>query len=419
MSHRNEDKLGDPSLLDRIESLPPELIDSIIEASIFSEPNGSHEALHTMMELYQEQVRSIIKSRIEAVFQSRSLQNQIIANWKMLPDFSYDEPNRLKVEKDASYDLASWSIKKCSQCFQFLLRRNTIEAAYFCHTGESLYWIAYKDNNLEQGALIVASMSYENLLQPFLIDRLGEHSKSILQSSTWSEPWFRICWERVKSQPQGALSSLGPYEIGQICRFVDPGLAQTLLDQGLELGNANRSPWIHVVAQENPEAMFEWLWNKNYQPPGNILEYASTCCCTKAAGWLIGHTEYQDWSRALFIAAGNTEARSAELFEVLIHQEHFLSKSEVLVCDVLIKIVDEVCATSDQFHLVYREGMFPDWKEDENEFHVTILDLQKIAERKIRALNRVGSGVGLVGMKVKTRHAGLHQLTEALEKLNW
>ena len=43
-----ESSLGPDSILGRIEKLPTELIDSIIEASVFSEPLGSHDALHTL-----------------------------------------------------------------------------------------------------------------------------------------------------------------------------------------------------------------------------------------------------------------------------------------------------------------------------------------------------------------------------------
>ncbi|KAJ5302296.1 hypothetical protein N7508_007159 [Penicillium antarcticum] len=413
---------SDPCLLDRIENLPLELIDFIIEASIFSEPKGSHEALHTIMKLHRVEVGTVFKSRIETVFNSRSLQNHIIANWKMFPDFSRGEKNRLTVDEHASYDLASWSIRNCSECFQFLLRQHAITASYFCHTGESFYWIAWKDHNLEQGAVIVASMSDEHLFQPFLIDRLGEHSKSIFQSSTWSEPWFRICWDRVKTQSRSALSSLGTHEIGQICRFADPGLAQELLDHGLELGKVHtgyKSPWIYVMAQKDPEPMFEWLWENDYRPPEHFLESATRNYCTKAAGWIISHTEYQDWCQALLFAAGYTNERSVELFQVLIQQEQFpLRTRESFVCDILIRLVDEVCAASQQYHEFYQGAIFPQWRDDPTDFNDTISNLQEVAVRKIEAVNQLVDGVGVVGMKVKTRHAGLHQVMEALENLD-
>ena len=413
---------SDLSLLDKIESLPPELIDSIIKASIFSEPKGSHDALHTIMELHQLEVGTMFNSRIDAVFTSRSLQNQIRADWKMFPDFTRGKTNRLIVDKYASYDLASWSIRNCPECFQFLLRQHAITASYFCHTGESLFWIAWKDHNLEQGACLVASMRYEHLLQPFLIDRLGDYSKSIFQSSTWSEPWFGICWDRVKSQPHSALSSLGPHEIGQICRFADPGLAQELLTQGLDIGKPHtdhRSPWIHVLAHKNPESMFEWLWGNGHRPPEQFLTYATGYYCVKAADWIICHTDYQDWCQAVLVAAGYTEARSVELFKVLVQQVQFpLKKNETFICDVLIRVVDEVCATSQQYHEFYQEGIFPQWKDDPTGYNDTILDLQEVAVRKLRALNQLADGVGVVGTKVKTRHAGFHQVTEALENLD-
>lgn len=422
MSDCEETILGGVSILERIEDLPPELIDLIIEFSIFSEPKGSHQALHTITKLHQVESGTVFNSRVENVFKSHSFQKQIIANWRMFPDFPRGEASQHTVDKNASYDLASWSLNDCSECFQFLLQRHAITASCFCQTGESLYWIAWKNHNLEQGACLLASLSYEHLLQPFLIDRLGVHGKTIFQSSTWSEPWFKICWDRVKSQPHGALSSLGPHEIGQICRFVDPGLAQELLDQGLEIGKVHvgySSPWFQVLAQKKPESMFDWLWKNGYRPPENFLEYASRYFCTKAAGWIIFHTNDQDWCHALLAAAGRTEERSGEFFEVLVKQKRFtLQRREPFVCDILIRIVDEVCATSDQYHRFNGEGRHPEWKNHPSDFDQAISNLQQIAVQKVRALNRLANGVGVVGMKVKTRHAGLHQLTEALENLD-
>lgn len=385
MSDCEDTILGGFSILKRIEDLPPELIDLIIEFSIFSEPKGSHQALHTIMKLHQVELGTIFNSRVENVFKSHSFQKQIIANWRMFPDFARGKASQHTVDKNAEYDLASRSLNDCSQCFQFLLQRHAITASCFCQTGESLYWIAWKNQNLKQGACLLASLSYEHLLQPFLIDRLGAHGKTIFQSSTWSEPWFKICWDLVKSQPHGALSSLGPHEIGQICRFADPRLSQELLGQGLELGRVHTgfsSPWMQVLAQKKPESMFVWLWENGYRPLEGFLEDAARYFCTEAAGWIMCHTNYQDWCRALLIAAGSTEARSGEFFEVLVKQEIFtFQRGENFACDILIRVVDEVCMTSDQYHRLNHEGRHPHWKDHPSDFDQTISNLQKIAVR--------------------------------------
>jgi hypothetical protein len=341
-------------------------------------------------------------------------------NWKMFPDFSRGENNRLMVDKHATYDLASWSIRNCPDCFRFLLDQDTIRASYFCHTGESFYWIACKDNLVEQGARITSLMSYENLLQPFLIDRSGYHSKSIFQSSTWSEPWFRVCWERVKSQPQRALFSLGPMQMGQICRFADPGLAQELLNLGLKIGEAHDgylSPWKHVLAQKSPEPMFEWLWKIGYRLPDDILEHATKYYCAKAAGWIIRRTNHQDWRQAVLFAAGSMDQKSAGLFELLIQQAQFpLEKNKSFTGDVLIAVVDEVCAHSTDLHHLHHAPIFQYWKDDPSTFYNRISDMQKVAVRKIQALGQLA--VAGVGMKVQTEDAGLREVTEALESLD-
>ncbi|KAJ6003759.1 hypothetical protein N7522_006451 [Penicillium canescens] len=374
------------------------------------------------MELNQKEVDSIVNSRIEAVFKSHSLQIEITANWKVGPEFSSSETNRRILDIHATYDLASWSISNCPDCFQFLLAQHAITGSYFCRTGESFFWIARKNNKVELGACIVASMSYEHLLQPYLIYPLGGLSKSIFQSSTGSEPWFRICWECVKSQPQAALSSLGPHETGAICRFADTELAQELLNQGLDIGKPRTgcvSPWINVLDQKNPEAMFEWLWEHDYRPPEDFLAYAATECRVKAVGWITCHTDYQDWCQVVLAVAAYTDTRSAELLEILLQRGQFPpKKNEAFICDVLIKVVDEVCVQSQTYHGIYREGIFEQWKDDPSSFNDTISGLQETAVRKIRILKQLANGVGVVGMKVKTRHAELHRVTEALEDLD-
>lgn len=65
MNDYEETILGGLPLLERIKDLPPELIDLIIELSIFSEPKGSHQALHTIMELHQVELGTVFNSRVE------------------------------------------------------------------------------------------------------------------------------------------------------------------------------------------------------------------------------------------------------------------------------------------------------------------------------------------------------------------
>lgn len=48
------------SLFNRIEKLPLELIGCIVECSLFSEPLGSHDVLHTLQVRAQEEEDSII-----------------------------------------------------------------------------------------------------------------------------------------------------------------------------------------------------------------------------------------------------------------------------------------------------------------------------------------------------------------------
>lgn len=94
--------------------------------------------------------------------------------------------------------------------------------------------------------------------------------------------------------------------------------------------------------------MFEWLWEHDYRPPEDFLAYAATEYRVKAVGWITCHTDYQDWCQVVLAVAAYTDARSAELLEILLQRGQFPpKKNEAFICDVLIKVVDEKLSRRD------------------------------------------------------------------------
>ena len=60
-----------------IENLPPELIDNIIMAALFSELLGSYDALYTLESLSREWRLPNLKRRITVIFKSLLLRKEI------------------------------------------------------------------------------------------------------------------------------------------------------------------------------------------------------------------------------------------------------------------------------------------------------------------------------------------------------
>lgn len=93
--------------------MPTELIDSIIEASVFSEPLGSHDALHTLQAFCQEEKGSIFKTRIHTVLRSLSLRKRFETSWELYPNFDHTKARQCTFDKTALYDLALKAIVDC------------------------------------------------------------------------------------------------------------------------------------------------------------------------------------------------------------------------------------------------------------------------------------------------------------------
>ena len=404
--------LGSDSNLMRIERLPTELIDSIIEASIFSQPLGSHDALHTLQAFCQEEKDSIFKTRIHTVLRSLSLRKRIETSWELCPDFDHTRTCRRTFDKTAPHDLASKAIVDCPQCFTFLLDHQTIRPSSVCRDGQTHYLIAAKSKNLNLIKRIMSAMEPQDIFKPISVHKY----ETILQFTTKDAQLFQCCWKRLRSTPEIELT-LGPTEIMNLCRFADKDLANQLLHRGVDLAIPSPYTWYQLLHQENPEPMLCWFWSRNPELPGDLLTYAARRNYVAAARWISHHTEsHDDWRQAVSAAADKSERESAEIFKFLIQHPprgyRRGSTGRTLSQDLLITIVGRACATSCLYDL-FLSGVYSN--TDIHRLRGDKACLEEVAVQKIQTIHGLNETAGVVGIKVQAREAGLKLVTEALE----
>ena len=420
-------------LFDRIESLPSELKDRIISTALFSEPLGSHAALHNIQLLSRGALYPRLRERVTILFKSQYLRKQIDAHWQLYRGFEHAKRSLYSIDKTSQPDLASWAVSRCyHRCFRFLLGHGSIPASCFCRTGDSFLFIAMKNGNTEAVEHIVSLMAPEHLSQPC---SLQEPEITAIQHSTQQEVWFQACWKKARLRPDmNFSSSLNSYGIANIAQYACVNLAIDLLKRGVDLGqpfpgSEIRGWWAHefpgwwgVLAQKNPVPMLDWFWRQGHRPPADFLLFVAAHSFVAATSWVLRQIEtyeYQDWQEAAYLAAENTDSRSVEMLE-LIHQ-HRKSEwrtSDIFTQNLAIRVIDEVCRTiqsqrqsgpRDQSHI---DGEHSAASESE------ILQLENVAVLKIRYLQSISDRIEVVGLKVKSRRNGLHQLAAAMESMD-
>ncbi|KAJ6136907.1 hypothetical protein N7497_012159 [Penicillium chrysogenum] len=405
--------LQSPSLFERIEGLPSDLIQSAIESDILSKPLGSHEALHLFLqELSKDSPHPLIESAIKTALESQSLRQKIEVQWNLFRDYNHAISRQNMIEEDAPYDLASWSINYCSRCFNLSLEHQTVQPSSFCQAGYSFFWLALmsdQDDFLIQR--LVSLMEPKDLLSPALTAEANGDPCTIFQASTWNRRWFQGCWARLKPLPDNGLTSLGPDEMRNIWQFADVVLANELLGSGLDLGKpypGNASPgWLEIVDRIDPQPMLNWLWSRGHQPPEKLLTYAAALNCVLGASWIICHTvSHRELSEAALVAAENTQARSAEILEMILHTPAAKWRdNRTLSENIVINIVNGACQERKE-----REAMLSHGSVQE-----TFAEMEDTAVRKIQVLGEVVGNVQVLGMKVTAEDAGLYRLAKALE----
>lgn len=430
ISNVNESFYKSVSLFKGIENLPSELIDRIITTALFSETQGSHDALHTLESLSRDEKHPTLRRRIAIVFKSQSLRKQIEAHWQLRPDFDHAKRHPCNEHKASTLDLASWTIYHCyRRCFKFLLDHGSIRASCFSKTGDSFFALAIKNGQTTPAEHILSLIDSKQLFQPYTLQGSEDNRRTILQVSTSHELWFKACWEKVIFQSNIDLSYLlGLTEIANIARYASVKLAMELLDRGVDLGRsfpygAEPGPWWPgwwgVLSQESPAPILAWLWGRGHKPPAGYLVSVASIGCIAAASWLLPRTEcYRDWQQAAFTAAGNIHPWSVEMLHLILkHQRPEWNISSTFAQTAAIKVVDCTCDRLQSWRCSRTSTQPQADIRDQQMRKALISELEQYAVAKIQCLRRFESGIGVIGLAVKARHSGLHRLTEALDEL--
>ncbi|KAJ5100971.1 hypothetical protein N7456_007023 [Penicillium angulare] len=401
-------------LMDRIESLPAELIDMIIQIGLFSDPLGSHNHLHTFRALSQGSQHPQFQARIAAVLAMSSTRENIYQYWKVYYDFDHvSECGSL--ENQADLDLPTWLAQNCNPCLEFLLSSQALPASSYNSKEDSLLWHCWKTKNIKAGAFIISSMSSKELFNLVRFRDEPFEPKTIIMVCTWHLDWFKACWGVIKSDQNVTLSSLGSEGIYNICKFADIHMANELLcSRGLDLGKPleghESAGWGSLLSNSNAVEMGNWFISRGHRPPVNLVTKIAMSGSTELAHWALQNIhDYPQWREGALILTCQPESSTELLRRVL----------EYLRCDTidqgefaqaLIKNIVESCCAQ---HFRYPGSCFPRKVEVDG----GISTLEEVAIGKIRIVRSMQFPIEVVGMKILTRQVGLTQLTKALEEL--
>jgi hypothetical protein len=404
-----------PSLFENPENSRWDDMISAIESDIFSEPRGSHEALHYLFEkIRNEDTSRLIKAAIDTAFRSPLLPRKIEKEWKLYRDYDDAKCHEHEMRRDAPNDLASLTIEHCPSCFNGLLDYEMVQPSSFSQKGYNFFWLALRIGRDDLMQRLVSLMDPRCLLEPLSMRESEKDRSTIFQISTWDRKWFAVCWARLRLSPFSAVgvASLEGQQIENIFEFADMDLANQLMEAGLDIGKPcpdNASPgWLRIARRVDPEAMLTWLLSRGHQAPPRFLTFAATCNSITTTRWLMHHSQFtQDWRDALYVAAESTEYTSVEVMTIILQKSATeLGTRPSVSQNVVIGIVNGVC----QERKGLEDSSFPSsdvWKG-------TVEALERGAVQKIKVLGEVVGRVEVLGAKLAAEKAGFWHLSEAL-----
>lgn len=407
------------SLFDSIQKLPIELVDLVIRFGLFSDPLGSHAALHTFQACSREQLSSPMKNKIDSIFGGLALQKKIQKEWQLHPNFDNAKRYQYTPGETSEADLASWSVSHCFPCCSFLLQHGAVPASTYCKTGESLFALAADCDNLKFMELIVSKMNDQHLFEPCDLRTQDRFRHSMFEASTSRKTWFMTVWRRARLLPRIDPSSLKTIYVAAIARFADAELAQELHERGIDLGRSYEghifpSVWSGIFSQKDPVSVLAWLRKVGHRPPKGYLVAATKSRKIPVLGWILEQSEnYDDWRAAISIAA--ERAPMAVIFELLLRKTPTGRRNDdTLFNDISVEIVNAACKGL--------QSPPPIWQSTTlgglNSSEPLEYQLEKDAVLKIKALGKLARYANIVSLKVKSSDAGLHKLTNALELLD-
>ena len=410
-------------LVRRIERLPTEIIDLIIETSVFSESRGSHCGLHTIRAFIQDDQHPAFSRTACEVIKSMSTRRRVHDDWRIHNNLTHLKKcaeNKHRVGEDVTLDIPSWTVGHCFPCFKFLVASNVVHASSFNSQGSSLLLQAHERERVETGAYIIASMDSEQLSAPISSDPFFENI-TVIVTSTWRPEWFRACWDRIKKTPE-LTQTFGYGGIQNICQFVDIDLAEELLQHGIDLGEPiedHDPPSWYLWGREDAREIWDWLIMHGHGPPANFLTLVTVSGRIEHLSWALQHTDdYHSWRSAADFAAHQTDMHSAKQFEIILHHSHPNTATDPTVFeDLITTVVQTTCNCRDRWAGIYAGQPFVPWNEDPDGCQFTYSALEETAVRKIKAMRAMGRTVEVLGLKIISSEAGLHRITESLEEL--
>jgi hypothetical protein len=194
------------SFLGNLERLPSELLDRILQLSLFSELYGrtDHSVLHMIMLLSQVKSFPHLRRNMTSFMRTEWFRKEIQKQCNLYGDYNSAYQNRQTIPshcvadlmcRTGEKDLVSWTISECPSCFRFLLYHRTILPSYYNHDGECLLYMALCHRRKRAATILVRSLTIESLASPLWLtcEKVGPSALDIASSDQFvlkrDTPW--------------------------------------------------------------------------------------------------------------------------------------------------------------------------------------------------------------------------------------
>lgn len=300
-----------------INGLPTEVIYCIIDEGIFDLDVGcSHDALHSFREICEVgNDPTLLRAKIPHYFQSVAVSRKASTRWNLYSNL--DAPGRIAGISGPPVEcsLISWTIKHCPKCFEFLLYNRTIRPFSFTDTGESLYFIAWKNEDKRLQCIIASLMSPEDLMKPATSWKEAG-IPTILEYAAETRSTFVACWGVLQKYPSMVVP-LSTASRHDICKWVYVDLAEELFVRNINLITSDLS-WAHILEQKDPVPMLEWCYKRGRIPKS--LLYLTTVHNNAVGTRWASHQnkDYSQWMKAARNSAREGSQESIETFKAVL-----------------------------------------------------------------------------------------------------
>lgn len=192
------------SFLSNLARLPPELLDRILQLSLFSTLHRDefHSVLHMTMLLSQVKSFPRFRRNLIGFMETEWLRKEIQKQCNLYNDYDSVYQDRQKFLIDwmlrhpkRAKDPVSWTILECPSCFRFLLYYRVILPSYYNHDGESFLYTALIHRNKTIAKLLACGLTAKGLASPlwFTGGKVGPSALDIALSDdivvTRDAPW--------------------------------------------------------------------------------------------------------------------------------------------------------------------------------------------------------------------------------------